>query len=297
MADSDTSSDPKPWYKSRTIVLAAAALTYFGRIAAEAIQEAIETGHYPEGLQPFVGVIGFLLMIYLRFKTDQAVTPIGPLSGAGKKTAALLLASALLACSSPVVAQSPDAPRIRWYLRHTTLQQPFFTIQDDGSYAYESLLIVTPGGDTPLPPPGPGPIPPTPPGPGPAPDPPGPPMPPAPMPDLPEGDFGVSKGVYDACMAVMLPAEKRNQQAAALAAAAEALAAEIAATPIGPQEIVNRIGKALDGIVAGDSAAWNPLRRHLSAKIQELYLAGRLGTGGAWSGLLRELAVGLKAVR
>ena len=151
---------------------------------------------------------------------------------------------------------------------------------------------------SPTPTPGPSPVPePTPPGPAPTPGPdPGPkPDPPVPAPDqpLPVGEFdGLPLLVKTAASAVSSP--NKVAEAKLLADAAESLASQVAAGALtDPQKIAN--GMAAE--IAKQGSAWKPFSLAVGSRLQALYLGGKLKTLDRWSVLLREAAIGLRAVK
>lgn len=174
---------------------------------------------------------------------------------------------------------------------------------EEGVDAVTHQIIVSGECVTPLPnPPAPTPTP-VPPGPGPGPGPtpdPGPTPPPVPPPNpdpvFPPGQFSISLDVYKWASAVESP--KRAQECLALAQAGEALAAQIAAGTVkGDQAILNAIGAALELSTNGDVAAWKPFRQQLANRVKTIYFAGKLKSAADWSALIREVSLGLKAVK
>lgn len=162
---------------------------------------------------------------------------------------------------------------------------------------------VTIPGPTPCPPaPSPSPVVPVPvpvptptptPGPTPAPAP----VPPAPpMPDpLPAGEFdGLPAAVR--VLALLVNSPNRATEAAKLADALEAVAAQAAAkTLTNPLSIVSAIGTAFNGSVP---AAWDAdFRVKAVSKMKALYEAGKLPTPERWAAMLREVVAGLRSVK
>lgn len=146
----------------------------------------------------------------------------------------------------------------------------------------------------------PGPMPPAPvPGPNvdptPTPKPPGPTPPgPAPAPELPAGDFDrLPARVRDLANAVNSPT--RTTEAVNIADAIEGISAQIAAgTLVGPQTIVNALGVALN---ANTTSAWDDCRSKMVDSLKSLYMGGKLKTPAAWATMLREVVLGLRAVK
>lgn len=154
----------------------------------------------------------------------------------------------------------------------------------------------------PAPPPSPGPAPVVPvpvpnpvPTPGPMPSPaPVPPVPP--MPDvLPAGEFdGLPAAVR--ALALAVNSASRTVEAAKLADALEAVASQISAGSLkSPDAIVKAIGAAFNGSV---SPVWDTeFRVRAVARMKDLFVAGKLGTGDRWAAMLREVVVGLRSVK
>lgn len=180
-------------------------------------------------------------------------------------------------------------------------------VSNDEGIDLTSWSIVVPG--TPLPPaptpplpaPQPAPLPPAPPpsplpGPQPAPPGPNPPAPSPPEPTFPAGTFHVSADVYRWAMSVKSP--NRAAEAKGLADACEATAAAIGAGTLNSaQKILSALLSANNAALGPSVAAWTPCGQQLSARIKDLYMAGKLPDPAAWAVLLREMAVGFKAVK
>lgn len=130
----------------------------------------------------------------------------------------------------------------------------------------------------------------------PAPNPPTP-TPPVPAPDtVPDGVFRIAKLAFD--LAQLVDSTNRVGQAHALADAAEAVAASIAAGTLKkPQEILRAILAANNAALGTAMLAWTPWGTSIGLKLQELYKAGRLAQTGDWAVCLREIAIGLRAVK
>lgn len=158
---------------------------------------------------------------------------------------------------------------------------------DEGVDATTHQVIVT--GDC-VPQPDPTPVP-VPPGPGPSPTP-----VPDPEPTFPPGQFSISADAYKWAMAVT--ATKRADEAHALATSCDSLAAQVAAGTVkGDQTILNAIGAAFDAGVGADAAAWKPFRSHLADRAKTIYFDGNRKGPMDWAALLREVSLGLKAVK
>lgn len=153
-----------------------------------------------------------------------------------------------------------------------------------------SPVVPTP---VPTPTPGPTPVPvptPTPPAP-PVPVPPAPPMPDA----LPAGEFdGLPAAVR--ALALLVNSPNRATEAAKLADALEAVAAQIAAkTLTGPDPIVKAIGAAFNNSV---SVAWDAeFRAKAVAKMKDLFVGGKLPNAERWAAMLREVVIGLRSIK
>jgi HAMP domain-containing protein len=136
-----------------------------------------------------------------------------------------------------------------------------------------------------------------PPGPGPAPIPtPNPPQPkpdPSPNPGPPaEGEFGIAPVIFTAASRVASP--NRAAEASKLADAAEAIAAQVSAgTMSKPQDIVNAIAAELKAL----PDSWDGVKEQSRSKLEGYWFSGKLKTVDRWAVLLREIAVGLRAVR
>ncbi len=162
-------------------------------------------------------------------------------------------------------------------------------------------------GPTPSPSPAPGPSPtPTPgPAPGPSPDvnpvppkppePPVPPKPPVPEPEtpLPDGEFGgIPNLVKTAAMAVV--SVDRAAEAKRLADVADSLAASAAA---GSMMDAQAVANAMAAEIGKLGPPWKSFSVAVGKRLQTLYLSGELSTMNKWAALLREAAVGLRAVK
>ncbi len=157
---------------------------------------------------------------------------------------------------------------------------------DEGVDATTHQVIVT-GDCVPQPEP---PVP-VPPGPGPTPVP-----VPVPEPSFPPGQFSISADAYKWAMAVT--AEKRADEAHAMATSCESLAAQVAAGTVkGDQTILNAIGAAFDAGVGSDAAAWKQFRSQLAERVKTIYFDGNRKGPMDWAPLLREVSLGLKAVK
>lgn len=181
----------------------------------------------------------------------------------------------------------------------------------------EMSLIVTVPGSTPCPEPDPcpeppAPIPPRPTPPNPVPPSPTPPtpVPPNPMPpDVrpPSGEFGIAPKIYDAVMAMTVDPMKRASDSRQLADAADVMAAQISAgTMTDPQQLLNDMAVALKAL-----PAWKDVGPKIQNIMKETYAAHKdkrlkikIGTEGismvdpnGWQTLLKEISVGLRAVK
>lgn len=163
---------------------------------------------------------------------------------------------------------------------------------------HETTVPGVPYTPPPGPPPSPPPVPPTPPAPTPPtpqpPDPPGP-VPPGPTPEpaLPPGQFdNLPTRVRDLAATVNSPT--RAAEAKKLADALEAIAAQHAGVPLTPQAIVNNLTVALNDAT---SPPWDEARAKVVTALREIYVAGKLKPPSLWSTLLREVALGLRAVK
>ena len=151
---------------------------------------------------------------------------------------------------------------------------------------------------TPVPNPAPGPTPVPVPTPTPVPPPPTPgPVPPVPpIPDtLPAGEFdGLPAAVR--VLALLVNSPNRATEAAKLADALEAVAAQAAAkTLTNPLAIVSAIGTAFNGSVP---AAWDAdFRVKAVSRMKALYEGGKLPTPERWAAMLREVVIGLRSVK
>lgn len=186
-------------------------------------------------------------------------------------------------------------------------------IHEPGRTIYFRYFDVAVPGQPYTPPPGPMPIPDPQPGPTPQPTPipdppapaPQPPRPPTPGPTpLPAGEFQVAELV--AAIVRKIDSPKRGAEAAQLADAAEALAAQVAAGTVpNVTEVLTRIGEGIKGL---NSPAWSAAAAQFAATMEQTWKAhstGRLKltvTGGlvdkpAWATLLREISTGLRSVK
>lgn len=130
----------------------------------------------------------------------------------------------------------------------------------------------------------------------PQPVPPGP-QPPTPVdPVFPSGQFGISTDAYKWAMGVNSPA--RASEAQACGSAGDTLAAQIAAGTVkGDQQILNAIGTLFNNSTSANAAAWVSFRSQLSARVKELWAAGKIKSPTDWSALVREVSLALKAVK
>lgn len=170
----------------------------------------------------------------------------------------------------------------------------------EGIADHEHQVVIP--GPVPCPPaPTPSPVVPSPvpvPTPTPAPNPPTPvPVPPAPpMPDvLPAGEFdGLPAAVR--ALALVVTSPNRATEAAKLADALEAVAAQIAAkTLTGPDPIVKAIGAAFNTSV---SVAWDAeFRAKAVGKMKDLFVGGKLPNAERWAAMLREVVIGLRSIK
>lgn len=151
---------------------------------------------------------------------------------------------------------------------------------------------ITIRGDGPQPPPGP-----SPPGPGPTPTPPVPPAPPSPEPPgpVPPLPSEWAKQVLEMTAEVKTPG--RKQQAEALARACEALASQVAAGAVkGPRAILAAMTQANASALGQYLADWKAFGDKFAASLQKLYSDGNLPDDAAWAKMLRQTAIGLRAV-
>jgi hypothetical protein len=130
-----------------------------------------------------------------------------------------------------------------------------------------------------------------------------PPPPPPPPPPIPQGEFGIAPQV--AALVALIPDPQRAATAQTLAGKIEGLAAEIAAGAVGDaQTVLNRIGQGLRDV----SPLWATAAPQFAAVMQGIYeqhkggrlavtTLGRFRDAASWALLLREIAIGLKAVR
>ena len=113
---------------------------------------------------------------------------------------------------------------------------------------------------------------------------------------MPDGVFRIAKLAFD--LAQLVDSANRVEQAHALADAADAVAASIAAGTLEkPQEILRAILAANNAALGTSMLAWTPWGTAIGLKLQELYKAGRLTQTGDWAVCLREIAIGLRAVK
>ena len=118
---------------------------------------------------------------------------------------------------------------------------------------------------------------------------------PVPVPGLPVGEFdGLPAAVLALAMAVNSPG--RVAEAAKLADAFDAVSAQLSAgTLANPISIVAAVGTAFNGSVP---AAWDAGFRTASvARMKALYTGGKLNTPDRWAAMLREVSMGLRAVK
>jgi len=149
-------------------------------------------------------------------------------------------------------------------------------------------------GSEPAPPAPPGPTPPNPNPP--QPNPPGPTPPTPPEPVIPDGVFQIAKPVHDWAMTVQ--STQRATEAGLLAGSFESVAAAIAAGTLKqPQEILTALLTANNAALGAGMRAWMAWGTLLGQRLQELFRGGRLATPTDWAACLREVAVGLRAVR
>lgn len=137
-------------------------------------------------------------------------------------------------------------------------------------------------------------------GPQPNPKPPAPPAPPQPepepQPDLPEGEFGLARTVYDLALAAV-PASERSL-AANLAENYRAVAAQIVAgTLLAPEEILAATAEGNRTALKAKAEAWRPFFTALAERMKVLDSASRLATSEDYASAWTEIATGLDAVR
>lgn len=123
--------------------------------------------------------------------------------------------------------------------------------------------------------------------------PPAPPMPVIPV--LPPGEFGgLPAAVYALAEAVVSPG--KVDEAHKLADAFDATAAQISAGTLkGPVAIVAAVGAAFNGSVP---PAWDSgFRTKAIAKMKAIFDGGQLSTSDKWAVMLREVSLGLRAVK
>ena len=117
---------------------------------------------------------------------------------------------------------------------------------------------------------------------------------PTPTPSLPVGEFG---GLPSAIWALagQVTSTNRAAEAGRLADAFESLAAQVAAGAIKTApEIVAAVGSQFNAV---STPAWDAAFRVKSvAKMRQLYTDGQLATPDKWQAMLKEAAVGLRAV-
>jgi hypothetical protein len=131
-----------------------------------------------------------------------------------------------------------------------------------------------------------------------------PPVPPAPAPDpvFPDGQFGLSKFVYDSFRAdTTLPAASKPLLAAALADGLEGVAAKATSTQTDVATLLSDTKNAnttafakLNGVDVSKAGA---LKSVISAKIYDLYKSQKLNTAADVATAWREMAVGLRSVK
>jgi len=118
---------------------------------------------------------------------------------------------------------------------------------------------------------------------------------PVPQPNLPAGEFGgLPAAVY--ALAETVVSANREAEAKKLADALEAMASQISAGGLkGAPAIVAAIGIAFNGSVP---AAWDEaFRSKAIAKLKTLFEGGQLATSEKWAAVLREVVIGLRAVK
>lgn len=190
-----------------------------------------------------------------------------------------------------VIEVDSDPKKVRIATYPGTYRIQLMVANAEGLSEITHELVVS--GDCP-----PDPVPPVPPGPTPDPQPtPIPPVPPSPVdPVFPPGDFAIAADVYRWAKAVASPA--RSTEAQACGVGGDSLAAQIAAGTVkGDQAILNGIGSVFTGATSSNAAAWSVFRKLLSDRVKEIYLAGKLRTPTDWAALIREVSLGLKAVK
>lgn len=151
--------------------------------------------------------------------------------------------------------------------------------------------------------PDPDPVPPSPPGPQP-PSPPGPtpPTPPQPEPEpepepepLPDGEFSISRPVYETASRINSPTLARD--AHAIASAMETVAAAVSAGTLRTTgEIVEALRERINTILRGNVSPWQEFNEMLARRLKQFSDAGRLENNSQWATLLIEIATGLKQV-
>ena len=204
---------------------------------------------------------------------------------------------------------SPGRERPRLIARPGRWTIELIIVSEDSQESRAYHVIDVPGTTLPCPepnPPGPAPDPPIPPTPKPEPKPPGPPPePPKPPPEpvVPAGEFGIAPKIVEVMKAVNTPTKAADCKT--VADLCETLAAQIAAgTMRDPQAIVDQIGAATNA-----SPTFVPVVPQIGALLQQTIktypkLKVNVGLTGAtmvdppsWQALLKEIAVGLKAVK
>lgn len=137
--------------------------------------------------------------------------------------------------------------------------------------------------------------PPVPPGPEPPPNP-VPPNPPEPEPDLPVGVYDISRFARDGVANVSSPT--KTTEAHALAAAFTGIAARIAAgTLTNPRLILAALLQANNDALGASMPLWVQYGTALGKRIEGLVKAGRVASPEEWATLMREIALGLAAVK
>ncbi|MDX1968035.1 MAG: hypothetical protein SFV23_12745 [Planctomycetaceae bacterium] len=151
---------------------------------------------------------------------------------------------------------------------------------------------ITIRGDGPQPPPGP-----APPGPGPTPTPPVPPAPPSPEPPGPVPPLPSEWARQVLEMTALVKTPTRKQEAESLARACESLASQIAAGAVkGPRAILAAMTQANASALGSALAAWKEFGDRFAAALQKLYDTKNLPNDEAWAKMLRQTAIGLRAV-
>lgn len=128
-------------------------------------------------------------------------------------------------------------------------------------------------------------------------------VPPKPVnPEPEDGRFAVAKQVYR--LASIVDSPDRVAECQALAAVFDSVAAQVAAgtlngSLLNPQwhQISSALTAGNKPIIAKHLTAWNGPATQLGDAISKRYSDGKLDTNDDWSDLLKEIAVGLKAVK